>query len=411
MNDKELYKEILGIYEPWEVDDVRVDLESMQVEIVINYTSELGACSECQRECPTYDQRERRRWRHLDTCQLKTSIVCDVPRVKCSEHGVKTMAVPWAEKSSRHTRLFERLTIDLLRMTKNQTKTAVLLRTSFDSVHHIMHRAVERGLSLRQETVPIVHLGIDEKSFQSHHHYLSVLSDLDHRRVVDVVEHRTLEASKTLITTALSQEQRESVKSVSVDMWEPFITAASKTLPQADIVHDRYHVSAYLNQAVDTTRRQEAKALAGRDDTSLKGSRYIFLKNPQNFTDAQRTRFEHIQALNLTTAEAWRMKENFKSFFTSATLEDARNFFTEWFNNVHVSAIAPMKKVAVMLHNHLQGLLNYVKHHITNAVAESLNSLIQEIKYVARGFRRFENFRIAILFFLGKLDLYPHKSR
>ncbi len=70
-----------------------------------------------------------------------------------------------------------------------------------------------------------------------------------------------------------------------------------------------------------------------------------------------------------------------------------------------------MKKVALMLQNHLQGLLNYVTHKITNSVVEGLNALIQEIKFVTRGFRRFENFRVAIFFFLGKLDLYPHKSR
>jgi transposase len=310
--------------------------------------------------------------------------------------------------------MFERFAIDLLLMSKNQTKSAALLRTSFDSINHIMHRAVERGLSRRENTTKIAHLGIDEKSFKSNHHYISALSDLEGRRILDSasgIEHRTVEASKTLINTALSQEQRESVESISIDMWDAFMNAASETLPQADIVHDRYHISTYLNGAVDATRRTEAKALAKHNDTALKGSKYIFLKNPENLTDVQQTRFEQIQSLNLSTSEAWRMKENFKGFFESTTVEDARAFFNEWFNNVHASAIAPMKKVAVMLQKHLQGLLNYVKHHITNAVAECLNALIQEIKYVARGFRRFENFRVAILFFLGKLDLYPQKSR
>lgn len=105
------------------------------------------------------------------------------------------------------------------------------------------------------------------------------------------------------------------------------------------------------------------------------------------------------------------MTENFKGFFDSTTLDEAKNFFNEWSNDVHISVIAPMKKVAAILQRHLKGLLNYVKHRITNSVAEGLNALIQEIKFVARGFRRFENFRIAILFFLGKLDLYPHKCR
>ena len=68
-----------------------------------------------------------------------------------------------------------------------------------------------------------------------------------------------------------------------------------------------------------------------------------------------------------------------------------------------------MASVADMLENHFGGLLAYVKWKLTNGFAEGLNAMIQEIKAVARGFRRFDNFRIAILFFLGKLNLYPLK--
>jgi len=38
-------------------------------------------CRQCGKPCPGYDKRVRR-WRHLDTCQLKTVLVADVPRVQ-----------------------------------------------------------------------------------------------------------------------------------------------------------------------------------------------------------------------------------------------------------------------------------------------------------------------------------------
>jgi transposase len=411
MNDKQLYAEILGITNPWEVTEVRIDIEKGQVEIVVRYTQDEAPCVECGTLSPFYDQRDTRRWRHLDTCQLKTYIVCDVPRVQCRVHGVKTILVPWAEKSSRFTLLFERLAIELLLTSKNQTKTATILRTSFDTINHIMHRAVERGLHRRDHASTITRVGIDEKSFQSGHQYVSVLSDLERRCVLDVVKDRTEEATETLVNTALSEEQRNNIEAICMDMWKPFMNTSAKCLPQADVVHDRFHVMKYLNDAVDTTRRKESKHLAKQNDPILKGSKYLFLKNPDNLTDAQQTRFQQLQALNLSTSEAWRMKENFKGFFDSTTLDEAKNFFSEWSNNVHISVISPMQKVAVILQRHLNGLLNYVKHRITNSVAEGLNALIQEIKFVARGFRRFENFRVAILFYLGKLDLYPHKCR
>jgi transposase len=66
-----------------------------------------------------------------------------------------------------------------------------------------------------------------------------------------------------------------------------------------------------------------------------------------------------------------------------------------------------MITVARMLKRHLENLLTYLKHPITNAVTEGLNSKIQSLKSAARGFRNFKNYRTRILFFCGKLDLYP----
>ena len=66
-----------------------------------------------------------------------------------------------------------------------------------------------------------------------------------------------------------------------------------------------------------------------------------------------------------------------------------------------------MKAAADKLQRHLKNILTYFAHRITNAAAEGLNSMIQSIKTNARGFRTFANYRIAILFYLGKLDLFP----
>src|SRR5690606_40431898 len=71
-------------------------------------------CPRCGRACPGYDSRERR-WRHLDTCQFRTQVVAQVPRVQCPEHGCLTVSVPWAEQNSRYTLLFEAFVISWLR--------------------------------------------------------------------------------------------------------------------------------------------------------------------------------------------------------------------------------------------------------------------------------------------------------
>jgi transposase len=93
------------------------------------------------------------------------------------------------------------------------------------------------------------------------------------------------------------------------------------------------------------------------------------------------------------------MKELFSKFWNYQEEGWARRFFKGWFGWVSRSQLKPMAEVARLLKRHLENLLTYLRHHITNAVTEGLNSKIQSIKSAARGFRNFKNYRIRILFF------------
>ena len=190
-------------------------------------------------------------------------------------------------------------------------------------------------------------------------------------------------------------------------MWEPFIQTIQKQVPDADIVHDKFHVSKYLGEAVDKVRRQEHKELLAQGDETLKGTRQLWLYNPQNFSPEQAEEFSALKDLQLKVARAWAAKELFSKFWEYQEEGWARRFFKDWFGWVSRSRLKPVVEVAQMLKRHLDNLLTYLKHHITNAVTEGLNSKIQSLKSAARGFRNFRNYRIRILFFCGKLNLYP----
>jgi transposase len=410
MNDKNLYTQILGINTPWEVMKVDLKIETEEIEIEIDYQSPKGRCPECGCECSIYDHREIRSWRHLDSCQMKTFIKSRIPRINCKDHGVKTIDIPWAESLSRTTLLFERFAIDLLLASKNQTKISEILRINFDTLHHIMKKAVKRGLEQRADE-DIQYIGIDEKSMKKGHKYISVLSDSKNRRVIDVSENRTTSSACSLINKGLTDKQKSRIEAVSMDMWKGYMAAVHRELPNASIVHDRFHIAKYLNDAVDKTRRAEARKLYKKNDRSLIKSKYLFLKNVENMTDKQLSRFEQIQELNLNTSKAWAAKENFKEFFNCISLNEAKFFFVEWYEEIIKQSLFKMIKVGKMLIKHSEGLLNYIEHKINNSIAEWLNGKIQEIKTVGRGFGSFENFRIAILFHLGKLNLYPQETQ
>ena len=163
----------------------------------------------------------------------------------------------------------------------------------------------------------------------------------------------------------------------------------------------------YLNDAVDRVRRAEHKRLSAQGDSPLTGTKYQWLRNIPDKRSAQAHAFRALYPCVAKTSRAWTLKESFGPFWDYHYPKPAQQYFKAWAARAMRSNLAPMKEVAAMLRRHLQGLLAYTRHHITNAAAEGFNSVIQNIKANARGLRSFANFRTRILFYCGDLDLAP----
>ena len=225
---EEHYGQLLGIQSPWDITSVDLKIAENRVDIVIEYTDPIAPCPKCGAMCPKHDERKARSWRHLDTMQFATYLHCQLPRVRCETHGVKTTKAPWADKNSRFTLLFEAFTIRVLKAARSVEEARKLLGLNWHQVESIKARAVQRGLSRRKdESVP--YIGIDEKQFRSGHRYISSLVDLDGGRVLDVVEERTEKACKELIGKSLTLSQQEQVIAVSMDMWKAYANAVRQS--------------------------------------------------------------------------------------------------------------------------------------------------------------------------------------
>lgn len=404
------YGHLLGLESPWEVTSVDLKMEEQRVDIALTHAR--GArvsCPECGEKCAVHDHSPERTWRHLDTMQFETRLKAKVPRSDCPECGVKTVEVPWAGKHGRFTLMFEAFAIAVLRGASNVDAACKLLNIHWSTADTIMKRAVKRGME-RRDSEPIKHLGIDEKSFRSGHRYVSLLNDLQAGRVIEVAEGRD-QSSALRLFDALTDAQRERVEAIALDMWRAFINASREACSQADLTHDRFHVSKHLNEAVDQVRRAETKQLRSEGDDRLVGTRWNWLRNEENITDEAWPDFEALKDSELKTGRAWSIKECFRWFWEPQhNREEAKEYFDQWYGWAIRSRLEPIKKKAKMLKRHLPELLNWCAHHITNAVSEGINSRIQSIKSAARGFRYFENYRTRILFFCGGLELSPFKT-
>jgi transposase len=409
MRDVELYRALLGLTTPWTVAGVDVDLKGQRVVVRVEAGPGPYPCPECGTPTGRYDSKPRR-WRHLDTMQFTTWIEADVPRVDCATHGVKQLRVPWAEPGSQFTALFERFAIDLLREC-SITGAVGLLRISWDEGWGIKGRAVKRGLARRGHDV-VARLGVDEKAMAKRHRYLTIVADLEQSRVLYLADDRKQESLDGFWST-LTPAQRDGITAVAMDMWEPYVQSTRAHLPGAEqkIVFDKFHVVKHLHDAVDRVRRGEQRVLKRAGDERLTGSKYLWLRRPEDLSETQRAAFRALQREDLKVGRAWALKERFRIFWAYRYPGAARTFFTRWFWRATHSRLTPMAAVAKLIQRHLPNLLTYLHHHLTNAGLEGVNAVIQWVKKTARGFRNAEHFKTAIYFHCGGLDLYPHESR
>lgn len=412
MRDTDLYRQLLGLEKPWLVDRVELSVEKQRVDVFAKHEKpKAWRCPECDRPCGLHDHDEERIWRHLDSCGFQTFLHARIPRVNCSEHGVRQVRVSWAEPKARFTALFERFAIDVLLETSIAGATTIL-RISWDEAHHIMERAVARGMARRPHQVP-KYLGIDEKSLAKGQRYATMVCDLEHGTVIDLAEDRTMDSVLQCLGP-YSKNDLAAIEAIAMDMWEPYILQLSAIVPDAEnkIVFDRFHIVGHMNDALDQVRRRENKALRAEGDDRLVGSKHLWLYAAENLVASKadlstKIAFAELRASNLKTARAWALKESLRELWMQPSRAAGERWYQRWYNWAVRSRLTPVKKVAAMVKRHLHNVLTYFKHRITNAGSEAINSVVQMLKKRAFGYRSFENFRTVVLFRCGGLELYP----
>ncbi len=408
MSTETTFQALLQLPEPWFIAGIDIDAEgeAMHVRIACRPGVSL-ACPQCGTACEVYDHAEERVWRHLDLWQCKTWLHCRLPRVRCAEHGVKQVQVPWAEPGSRLSSAFEARVIATVLGCRTVKAACQLLRLKWDQVNAVMSRAVARGLARRGDAA-MPYLAVDEKAIAKRHRYVSVLYDLQRGCVVEVADDRR-KTSLAALYAGLTEAQRHAVQAVCMDMWEPYAKATAEGLPEGagKIVHDRFHVMQHANKALNAVRIREARALAQQGDTTLKGSRQLWLYAAENVPSQRQADFEALKNADLHTARAWAAKETLRHTWAQPTVDAARAHVQAWLTDVRANLPGPMLDFALLVKEKLEPIIRYCRHPISNGKAEGINSQLMAIQRSARGFRSHASFRIAALFHCGGLDLYP----
>ena len=252
----------LGCKSPGRSRELKIDGDGMSITVLANVKlkkSKQLCCLICGKESPYYDSRKRK-WHHVNYGEYNTYIEAHVPRVRCSEHGVTVTQVPWADRRSRYTALLESNVIDQLK-DGSVRSVSQHFRLGWDAIDGIKSRAVQRGLERREVKVP-EDIGIDEVAYKKGHNYFTVISDTKNNRALNIEDGRKQIEMLSKGSNNLSAEQIGQIRSVSMDMWKPYINGIRRSIPEAEnkIAFDRFHVMKYLTKSVHTVRKQEQRA-------------------------------------------------------------------------------------------------------------------------------------------------------
>ena len=342
-----------------------------------------------------------RRWSHVSLWGHKVKLFYSPARVRCKQCGKLVVeAIPWSLGKCRLTVpliMYITLFSELLPW----KQVSRLFSVHWNTVKNAVAQAVEYGLAHR-EVGTVLYFGVDEISRKRGHVYCTNVCDLKEKRLLWTGEGRD-KATIQRFFSEVGKELTPTATAICCDMWQPYIDTLTQYFPKAVLVFDKFHLISHLNQAVDEVRREEARELKQSDPEILKGTRYIWLKNPVNLTEKQRVRLSHLEKMNLKINRAYLLKEAFSQLWTYRTKGWARRFLKQWFWWATHSRLKPLRDFAWMLRRHEEGILNYFKVPISNGIVEGLNSKAKVISHRAYGYRSFETYRLALYLCMGKL--------
>ena len=405
------FEKLLGIKNPWHITKVTQNQSQNRVDLYIEHDKGIRfPCPICEKFCSIYDHTEEREIRHLNIFQMATYLHLRIPRVQCPTDGVQRIEHGLAEPNGTVTFEFESLVLSLEQECSLQSVCRIL-DADWHLCQTLQERAVQRGFERKPQKIP-KRIGIDEKSFAKGHKYETIVHNIDTGNVEYVCDDRD-QTSLEEYYKKFTPKQRAKVEAVSMDMWDPYIAATKAYIPDAEkkIVFDRFHAMKQVNEAVDKVRKEEHATLRKDGLDWLKGTKYLFLWNEEHIPEWRKEEFNQLRSMDLKVCRAWAIKENIRNLWMYHSEGWMRKYFKKWFFWATHSRLGPMINAAYTLNTHVDNIVTFAKHHITNALGESLNSKIEKVKRLACGYRNRLHYRIAIYFHCGGLDLFPKRSK
>jgi transposase len=349
-------------------------------------------CSGCGRRCTAIHEVVVREVRDLPWGEYRTTVAVELYRVKCPDCGPRIEKVEQVPGKAPFSKRFEDA-VGQACESASARRVARQFRLSESTVRAIDLRYLERWNATRRKPA-LKQMGVDELFLGKKTKFVTVVSNLEFGEPVWFGQDRKKETLDEFFAQELSRGQRNRIEAACVDMWAPFRRSIEQWAPHCAVVYDKFHVMRHANKAVDEVRRAEFFRKGGWRRGVVKGKRWLLLTRWVNLSAAKQQQLNQLFALNRRLMKAYLLKESLEPLWTQPNEERARDYLTGWIRQLRWQRLPAFQKLAYLLLDHLEGLMNYYRTKVRFGVVEAINGNIRLL--LGRG-RGYSNLRYLLL--------------
>ena len=349
-------------------------------------------CSGCGRKFTDFCDVTERAVRDLPWGEFQTTVFVELYRVRCPDCGVKREKAPPLPSKAPFSKRFEDA-VGLACEGASARQVARQFGLPASTVRSIDLRYLERWDASRRKP-PLRQMGVDEIHLGKKQKFLTVVSNLETAEPLWFGQDRKKATLDEFFRIELSARRRRTIEAACVDMWEPYRLSIEQWAPHCRIVYDKFHVLQHANNAVDEVRRAEFFRKSPELRGLIKGKRWLLLSRWINLDTGKKRQLNKLFALNRRVMKAYLLKESLERLWSYRYEGAMLRYLQSWIDQLRWQRLKPFEKLAHMLLDHLDGILNYCRTKVPLGVVEAVNG---NIKTLLRRGRGYKNLRYLLL--------------
>jgi len=342
-------------------------------------------CSGCGRKFREFYDLSERAVRDLPWSAFQTTVYIEIYRVKCPECGVRREKVLQLPSKAPFSKRFEEAVGEACE-SASARQVARRFNLPASTVRAMDLRYLGRWAAARRKPA-LRQMGIDELYLGRKQKFVTVVSDLESQEPLWFGEERKKETLDEFFRTQLSRKQRERIEAACLDMWKPYRLSLEDWVPGCRLVYDKFHVLQHANAAIDEVRRAEFFRQGGRKRELVKGKRWLLLSRWVNLNTEKKRQLNQLFRLNRRVMKAYLLKESLSRLWEYRYEGAMLRYLQSWIDQLRWQRLKPFEKLAGMLLDHLEGILNYCRTRIAMGVVEAINGNIKTLLRRGRGYK------------------------